>query len=213
MRAPRTRGWTGTAPVAGHVRDESPAHAGMDRLVRGFLVRAGGEPRARGDGPAGFGGSFGFVKRAPRTRGWTVEHGRLQLFRGESPAHAGMDRTWGQPHERTHREPRARGDGPEMRLRWLAAEARAPRTRGWAEHRLIQNTGDGESPAHAGMDRLVSSQRGPPHREPRARGDGPLVFQVGDAVLTRAPRMRGWTVGPIQVGTPQGGSPAHAGVS
>ena len=137
-RAPRTRGWTDLKPRGGRPRVESPAHAGMDR-----------EP-ARDATPGGL--------RAPRTRGWT----RLEFFFGgvprESPAHAGMDRPLGPATDQAAREPRARGDGPlTARARGVWA-TRAPRTRGWTERTVAQSLLDGESPAHAGMDRALRSR-------------------------------------------------------
>ena len=49
---------------------ESPAHAGMDRGVRAYLVPNGREPRVRGDGPPRTPGPIFALRRAPRTRGW-----------------------------------------------------------------------------------------------------------------------------------------------
>src|SRR5699024_10169444 len=131
LRAPRTRGWTCLRGLPDGNLDESPAHAGMDRPVRGCTSPRLREPRARGDGPARTTPGATQPVRAPRTRGWTERFAGGAGDGCESPAHAGMDRHRGMAQGRARREPRARGDGPlasglRRPLGW-----RAPRTRGW----------------------------------------------------------------------------------
>src|SRR5699024_6193762 len=113
LRAPRTRGWTVAQLQKPADTRESPAHAGMDlRAVHRSWCRCG-EPRARGDGPTTIHTDPPSTLRAPRTRGWTAIPAPHRRPRGESPAHAGMDR----PHEVPRAVPRPRGPRTRGR-RW-----------------------------------------------------------------------------------------------
>src|SRR5699024_526251 len=111
--------------------------------------------------------------RAPRTRGWTDGTGADYVRGVESPAHAGMDRSPTRRSVKSSREPRARGDGPVAVEHDPSFPARAPRTRGWTVAVGLVGGQLGESPAHAGMDRMCQLVVSWSHREPRARGDGP----------------------------------------
>jgi len=89
----------------------SPAHAGMDPPEREKKERRKGLPRARGDGPFIVKDFFMRLKAPPRTRGWTRTGAPGHRGSMGSPAHAGMDLTWGFDSNIETRLPRARGDG------------------------------------------------------------------------------------------------------
>src|SRR5699024_8350484 len=127
----------------------------------------------------------------------------LRRSLAESPAHAGMDRPMSDETEDVTGEPRARGDGPTSQVIGRPQWVRAPRTRGWTgvgapPDRLID-----ESPAHAGMDHHRTNNGRPPRREPRARGDGPVLTSgswsplLPDAGAYAVPHqtggLRGWS--------------------
>ena len=152
------------------------------------------------------------MARAPRTRGWTGAPDPGAGAEGESPAHAGMDRSGSRPRADPPREPRARGDGPYAGGWHSRSLVRAPRTRGWTVADDLPRGVGHESPAHAGMDPGLCPFSHAMSREPRARGDGPdaSVAWVEDA--TRAPRTRGWTGCFFGGGGHPVESPAHAGM-
>ena len=170
---PHTRGWTlsdrGRQP--GHV--VSPAHAGMDRMLRWTRARGIGFP--------------------PHTRGWTVTHPWGTESVAVSPAHAGMDRPCrctGLPYRRF---PRTRGDGPQIVEIGELALRFPPQTRGWTPRRRHQDQRSGVSPAHAGMDRGRDLLRHWHQRFPRTRGDGPVAEGILLDWLGFPPHTRGWT--------------------
>ena len=68
---PHTRGWTPDGLDHGHRDVVSPAHAGMDLWTNDGLVRLGGFPRTRGDGPSSSKKRWPEMKFPPHTRGWT----------------------------------------------------------------------------------------------------------------------------------------------
>src|SRR5699024_1906543 len=110
---------------------------------------------ARGDGPDRHDSVARLAERAPRTRGWTAPLEVTATVDNESPAHAGMDRSGAGGRAPPAREPRARGDGPQVRRARGENVVRAPRTRGWTGVATRANTPLPESRAHAGMDRNV----------------------------------------------------------
>ena len=169
-----------------------------------------GFPRPRGDGPLQ-GRALGVgVWVPPPTRGWSPSRPALSNRYPGSPAHAGMvlrhmkevlDRMW---------FPRPRGDGPVPVTIKTRVAGVPPPTRGWS--RFVGRNAQLQlgSPAHAGMDPLLSSLRTGSIRFPRPRGDGP-VRKPGLAVaLVVPPPTRGW----YQFGRAECccacGSPAHA---
>ena len=70
-QAPRTWGWTDTAPEPESEVEAGPTHVGMDRQGRSAGWRRCGRPHARGDGPVPLQGNRLVVEQAPRTWGWT----------------------------------------------------------------------------------------------------------------------------------------------
>ena len=104
-----------------------------------------------------------------------------------------MDRLTGVVCMTSGREPRARGDGPDLLKDHTYNPKRAPRTRGWTGVVRTDTLRTPESPAHAGMDRSSVRSLVLVLREPRARGDGPPDDDPAHSGQRRAPRMRGWT--------------------
>ena len=67
------------------------------------------------------------------------------------PAHAGMDRTRSAGSGRTHRVPRACGDGPLPHGSFVQLDECSPRMRGWTVDAAALRSNQREFPAHAGM--------------------------------------------------------------
>jgi len=91
------------------------------------------------------------------------------------------------------RLPRARGDGPRERIQASYGKGAPPRTRGWTIIIIAFFACIFGSPAHAGMDRIVSVYLWPLRRLPRARGDGPPRGYLVNKQSKAPPRTRGWT--------------------
>ncbi len=209
---PRTRGWTGRGEPGSHALRGSPAHAGMDPFTATAVLFWTGLPRARGDGPAAFSTVCMTGEAPPRTRGWTFSSPCTARIPGGSPAHAGMDRHHGPAPSGAAWLPRARGDGPGTGATWGEAVAAPPRTRGWTRSGGPSPPAASGSPAHAGMDRQRDTAGPSGWGLPRARGDGPQVFDLALSQLTAPPRTRGWTGSPPFQNDAFPGSPAHAGM-
>ena len=94
----------------------------------------------------------------------------------------------------------------------LRNSRRAPRTRGWTAEDGQDLRPAGESPAHAGMDLHEMHKLPRRSREPRARGDGPVVVPAQVRTAARAPRTRGWTEAEQTEAAHIVESPAHAGM-
>ena len=93
--SPPKRGWTPVDREIALGKIGSPAHAGMDPSTSPPPMPPPGLPRPRGDGPPSMKPTKPFWPAPPSTRGWTqpVEH--QPRWDSGSPAHAGMDPTWG----------------------------------------------------------------------------------------------------------------------
>ena len=170
---PHTRGWTLVLKLVDRAEHGSPAHAGMDPGSYRCLNICAGLPRTRGDGPIASDSNCGSRLAPPHTRGWTVLRQGDFVRRDGSPAHAGMDRVYGQSLAHAARLPRTRGDGPltsdrGRRLKWAP-----PHTRGWTRPELPVYRHRRGSPAHAGMDLAGDGVASRTHGLPRTRGDGP----------------------------------------
>ena len=87
-----------------------------------------------------------------------------------------------------------------------------PHTRGWTRASDRDGGRGCGSPAHAGMDLVMSWPAVALSGLPRTRGDGPCVGAGVDCTLEAPPHTRGWTLRPVR-GRHRGiGSPAHAGM-
>src|SRR5437868_4086263 len=89
-------------------------------------------PRARGDGPTTADSLKAALESAPRTRGWSYLSWAQDAGARIGPAHAGMVPGRGRTRRSPADRPRARGDGPALRLENDQAARSAPRTRGWS---------------------------------------------------------------------------------
>ncbi len=149
---------------------------------------------------------------SPRTRGWSLGPRRAVVAGRVLPAHAGMVPSASRTCRPPRRAPRARGDGPDHRVRGGGPPSCSPRTRGWSHDRRVRGEGRVVLPAHAGMVPPASRTAGPPTGAPRARGDGPcgnVPISQGDRC---SPRTRGWSPGALRLGGRAGVLPAHAGM-
>ena len=151
----------------------SPAHAGIDRRSENPLTLQSRLPRPRGDRPLFLRLALHAGEAPPPTRGSTRILGHRYTAKAGSPAHAGIDPPRGRGSCDPFGLPRPRGDRPNLaRCRWPAALAPPP-TRGstLAFDRL--NISAFGSPAHAGIDPVVTFALIRAGRLPRPRGDRP----------------------------------------
>ena len=169
-------------------------------------------PRTRGDGPDESLETLREIAFPPHTRGWTWVD-LIPSVRGTvSPAHAGMDLQRGAGHEARRRFPRTRGDGPLSRLGKGHEFRFPPHTRGWT-FRPVEKLSDLDvSPAHAGMDRRISTHGLTRLCFPRTRGDGPVEDWVNELIVPFPPHTRGWTRSTLRRRRTIPVSPAHAGM-
>ena len=173
MVSPHTRGWTASTPLGADRRVGFPAHAGMDPSPLEMRPATPWFPRTRGDGPEGGRARSRPSPVSPHTRGWTRIEARVHADRGGFPAHAGMDPSSRRSPSFSRRFPRTRGDGPRPVLFHQSIMAVSPHTRGWTRTSAERLRCQRGFPAHAGMDRRVSSSANARARFPRTRGDGP----------------------------------------
>ena len=149
---------------------------------------------------------------SPRTRGcsglWLITLQLQPVF----PAHAGMFRITPALFMGTCGFPRARGDVPPVKLAHNDFPMFSPRTRGCSELRAENYPVDAVFPAHAGMFRFRNGKPQPPRRFPRARGDVPSIWGVGEGVTLFSPRTRGCSSYTLVETVPSRVFPAHAGM-
>ncbi len=209
---PHTRGWTHARRRVRHLREGSPAHAGMDPVSLTTSRVSRRLPRTRGDGPQTSQPQARVTVAPPHTRGWTGVHRHARRHRAGSPAHAGMDPQNSHLPSASQRLPRTRGDGPRNDYRNGLSRRAPPHTRGWTRVGPGGVAADHGSPAHAGMDPMAASTSIRSMGLPRTRGDGPAAAQVlcGDDVAP--PHTRGWTPCLARRACLFRGSPAHAGM-
>ena len=189
--APRERGSAGLASLPGRPGRVCPARAGIGPHIArpaGMLERL---PRASGDRPP-----FGITKRgtcrsAPRERGSARAPDLPPVRLRVCPARAGIGPCRPPTSQPSWRLPRASGDRPAGRGRWITSRRSAPRERGSAPSRL-QAAGDDEvCPARAGIGRGRPSGSRPKTRLPRASGDRPFQTTGRAIDSASAPRERG----------------------
>ena len=108
--------------------------------------------------------------------------------------------------------PRARGDGPRVRLVSPGAMSCSPRTRGWSRNDAWRDHRGALLPAHAGMVPGVTPSCGRWHAAPRARGDGPSTDPDAGSLNLCSPRTRGWSRHGGHTCRGRDLLPAHAGM-
>ena len=108
--------------------------------------------------------------------------------------------------------PRTRGDGPPAVDHRRLPILFPPHTRGWTLRGLPLADARRVSPAHAGMDRSLSTTIRLRFGFPRTRGDGPSTYVSESSWLKFPPHTRGWTAPPPAVRKTIFVSPAHAGM-
>ena len=190
--SPHTRGWTRRPGRHGEPHPGFPAHAGMDPDRAARQPDRPGLPRTRGDGPCSTSSLAPAVTASPHTRGWTLLRGLARYLRRGFPAHAGMDPAPGRRDRNASGLPRTRGDGPRWNRSVDVSTSASPHTRGWTLVTERHGRAGGGFPAHAGMDRGITSA---PCAAPRA-----------------SPHTRGWTPSTSACRSAPRGFPAHAGM-
>src|SRR5699024_3709368 len=190
-RAPRTWGWTDTAPEETAPESPSPTHVGMDLGGPRHHVHRQAEPHARGDGPSDATDTPRGPTRAPRTWGWTAPTFSENADTLPSPTHVGMDRPDVLGECGHAPEPHARGDGPVGQTSATYGSFSDSRTWGWTARTFALNADALPSTTHVGMDRSGRRRRRMGRPEPHARGDGPTIRSYTDTAKLRAPRTRG----------------------
>ena len=209
---PHTRGCTLNQRIEEHVRDASPAHAGM-YLERGDVADLEMRfPRTRGDvpGPGTRSQILGWLP--PHTRGCTRCRAASQPAWSASPAHAGMYPASVRPPRPASRFPRTRGDVPTKGQATSSVATLPPHTRGCTLTPWPTHSPGGASPAHAGMYPSMPTRRRVLSRFPRTRGDVPLASDDDQSSARLPPHTRGCTVRLVYQHAVAAASPAHAGM-
>jgi hypothetical protein len=89
--------------------------------------------------------------------------------------------------------PRARGDGPWVRLYPSRGPSCSPRPRGWSPHWHVALTAVALLPASAGMVPPWPPPRSTTSSAPRLHGDGPTPTYGYRRLITCSPGLRGWS--------------------
>ena len=129
-----------------------------------------------------------------------------------SPAHAGIDRASPRARCLRRRLPRTRGDRPGYPSPSTARQTAPPHTRGSTRYARRRRHPRQGSPAHAGIDPLVSACPAAEPGLPRTRGDRPLTSLRPHGLLRAPPHTRGSTCARRSPLASVDGSPAHAGI-
>ena len=212
MSSPRTRGSSPGQRGCSGSSTVVPAHAGVIR--GGCRVRPGlhRRPRARGGHPRIRSLTSEGVSSSPRTRGSSLELGRVDAAVVVVPAHAGVIRGHRRPGVRRRRRPRARGGHPQLRTLPKGPTGSSPRTRGSSAPRPRAPPVQRVVPAHAGVIPGGATTGRAGTCRPRARGGHADVLVVAGLQDLSSPRTRGSS--PFRRGVPARWVvvPAHAGV-
>ena len=192
--------------------DGSPAHAGIDPIIRLPGRSTGRLPRTRGDRPLARDDSQLLCAAPPHTRGSTHPEVHDRTARRGSPAHAGIDPArWG-VYGGAGRLPRTRGDRPVARRISAPRHEAPPHTRGSTPSSACPADRLGGSPAHAGIDLRIIQHAHLPGRLPRTRGDRPILTWTRFWKIMAPPHTRGSTRDRDLLLRRSLGSPAHAGI-
>ncbi len=211
-RPPHTRGWTSVRRATRRKKVQTPAYAGMDRILSSYKNIRLTDPRIRGDGPDPRGHTRRGADRPPHTRGWTPRRRPLKAKTAQTPAYAGMDlHCLGYVPVRRP-DPRIRGDGPWYFLLRARIFSRPPHTRGWTQRPYIHESTVLQTPAYAGMDPLQPGDHCQFCTDPRIRGDGPKPLYAAGIWTVRPPHTRGWTSAAPAAYPRCGQTPAYAGM-
>ena len=190
---PHTRGSTPESDPRAIASRGSPAHAGIDPLgglADNLDTRL---PRTRGDRPMIFSPLNSTEKAPPHTRGSTPRPGWRTRPAPGSPAHAGIDLSDAGRRQSRTGLPRTRGDRPLDTIAGIGGDAAPPHTRGSTSGERETPVDLVGSPAHAGIDPLLTMARSPLPRLPRTRGDRPTQPEVKTAWHEAPPHTRGST--------------------
>ena len=188
---PHARGWTAGEERFTATSRVSPARAGMDpkRVVTPLPLIS--IPRTRGDGPAATLSLWPQSRYPPHARGWTWYQAGGGPPGPVSPARAGMDPRSGRSTMTLPRIPRTRGDGPGGVAMCAVCQTYPPHARGWTVEAQEHGSGQGVSPARAGMDLIPGVRRGEYRSIPRTRGDGPSTAGRRSSKNLYPPHVRG----------------------
>ena len=121
-----------------------------------------------------------------------MHKGRLMMIR-QTSAHAEMDPCASPATKPATTNLRSRGDGPKP-LRLIGSGLfKPPLTRRWTHGCCSFHRVNGQTSAHAEMDRTVSSAISTPPSNLRSRGDGPTAVHAFAILANKPPLTRRWT--------------------
>ncbi len=150
---PRTRGFTDRRRPEFVCSRGSPAHARVHRLENGARSRRRRLSRARAGSPIRPPLIPRIPSALPRTRGFTVSPGIVQMRITGSPAHARVHRRRSCRPRSCCRLSRARAGSPSAMRTPSVIVVALPRTRGFTVRARRLEAGDRGSPAHARVHR------------------------------------------------------------
>ena len=194
--SPRARGCSHPASYMAPTPQVFPAHAGMflSTAVRTKILKC--FPRARGDVPNSAAIPVISPRFSPRTRGCSWPNPLSGILVHVFPAHAGMFRFAQALSCLFDSFPRARGDVPIAEPQVVHDVLFSPRTRGCSPWGPSPNFCIVVFPAHAGMFLRLLAMDVLGGCFPRARGDVPAIWGVGEGVTLFSPRTRGCSLRP-----------------
>ncbi len=209
---PLTRGSTRRLARLRRLPLGSPAHAGIDPILKKYDNLKKWLPRSRGDRPYVGTTPSGAETAPPLTRGSTRQDINNHNRNRGSPAHAGIDPRAASRATAPAWLPRSRGDRPVSRLLRHSRRRAPPLTRGSTRSGYAKLSAALGSPAHAGIDPAHAARPCSRRRLPRSRGDRPRACSCPCRTKKAPPLTRGSTRFAVRSGRPGAGSPAHAGI-
>ena len=199
-KPPLTRRWTVCWLFLFEVRGQTSAHAEMDPATQGFQALLLPNLRSRGDGPLLSPSTTFTSTKPPLTRRWTLIKVYIKQQNTQTSAHAEMDPSCRHFSRASQANLRSRGDGPSLLPRRCVfssqVRAKPPLTRRWTRLTISTTASRTQTSAHAEMDLCSLPRRHVAGANLRSRGDGPLVFGLVSASLTKPPLTRRWTSWP-----------------
>ena len=165
----------------------------MDPSKASVLLLLSSNLRSRGDGPALTRVCSGTASKPPLTRRWTLVRGADIHRVAQTSAHAEMDLNPNKDKEYSSANLRSRGDGPALIACLRRMGYKPPLTRRWTHGCCSFHRVNGQTSAHAEMDRTVSSAISTPPSNLRSRGDGPTAVHAFAILANKPPLTRRWT--------------------
>ena len=191
----------------------TPACAGITRADQSWIPTTREHPRVRGDHGIGCSMILSRFGTPPRARGSPGRIRRDDAAGGNTPACAGITAHGAGHATRPGEHPRVRGDHPRTRLRTAPTSGTPPRARGSLDPDDPDRRPGGNTPACAGITRLIQPTAHLFEEHPRVRGDHHVEAYARFIEEGTPPRARGSQPGLLVDPAGYGNTPACAGIT